>query len=176
MTEEEKKALADAEAAKATEAAKAGDGAGGEDKSKDESNPLEEKDKRIKELEEERDNYKTVALKRLGKLPGDKEFSESELSVAEQIRLALLDKEIENERKAEAEEKRKLVKENSELRIALKNRPNGSIGGESGGSVETKDNVFTTEQIAELTARAKKLGADPLKFIESAKKNLNNRR
>ena len=40
--------------------------------------PILLRDKRIAELEEERNNYKNVALKRLGKLPGDAEFMEGE--------------------------------------------------------------------------------------------------
>lgn len=128
-------------------------------------------------LEEERDNYKAVALKRLGKLPGDAEFLDKdgsgEMSVAEQVRLALLDREIEANKRAEKEATAKLVRENSELRLALKNRPGSSIGGGTGqGSVEVKDNVFSAEQLKELEKKAIRLKADPQKFIESAKKNL----
>jgi hypothetical protein len=127
-------------------------------------------------LIEERDNYKNVALKRLGKLPGDAEFmgvdKEGELSVAEQVRLALLDREIELTNKAKEDEAKRLARENAELRLALKNRPQGSIGGEGGASVESKDNVFSAEQIAALKAKAILLKADPEKFIERAKQNL----
>lgn len=127
-------------------------------------------------LIEERDNYKNVALKRLGKLPGDAEFlnkgEETELSVAEQVRLALLDKEIESNKRQQEQETARLIKENSELRLALKNRPGQGLGGGEGGGSEVKDNVFSAQQIDELTKKAKRLNADPEKFIENAKKNL----
>ena len=129
-------------------------------------------------LIEERDNYKNVALKRLGKLPGDAEFlagdsGNDQLSVAEQIRLALLDKEIASNKKAQEDETKRILKENSELRLALKNRPGASVAsGDSGSSTEVKDNVFSDAQIKDMTARAKRLNADPEKFIANAKANL----
>lgn len=143
-----------------------------------EIDPLAEKDEVIKKLTEERDNYKNVALKRLGKLPGDAAFlsgDTSELSVAEQVKLALLEKEIESNQKAKEDETRKILKENSELKLALKNRPESSIGSEGGSTVEVKDNVFSPEQIVALKARAARLGADPEKFVESAKRNIRSR-
>lgn len=132
---------------------------------------------RAKKAEEERDNYKAVALKRLGKLPGDAEFLDKdgngELSVAEQVRLALLDREVEKARAEEVVAREKLIKENSELRLALKNRPGSSIGGNGGGSsVETKDNIFSEAQLQALRAKAQRLKADPEKFIQQAKDNL----
>lgn len=135
---------------------------------------------KLAKAEEDRDNYKAVALKRLGKLPGDAEFLDKdgngELSVAEQVRLTLLEREVEESRKAEKEVTTKLAKENAELRLALKNRPGASIGGGSGESVEVKDNVFSAEQIAVLKQKALRLNADPDKFIENAKQNLLKRR
>jgi hypothetical protein len=35
-----------------------------------------------------------------------------------------------------------------------------------------KDNVFSKEQIFEIEKRAKRLGLDPVKYLENAKKNL----
>lgn len=138
-----------------------------------EANPLKEKDEEIARLKEDRDNYKAVALKRLGKLPGDAEFLGNEkLSVAEQVRLALLDKEIDAAEKAKEDETKALVRKVSELTLALKNRPNQATGGEGGGSaIEVKDNVFSAEQINELKKKALRLKADPDKFVENAKKN-----
>ncbi len=132
---------------------------------------------KLAKAEEERDNYKEVALKRLGKLPGDAAFLDKEgngeLSVAEQVRIALLDREVEKNNEARKEAEAKLIKENNELRLALKNRPGSSIGNSGGGSsVETKDNVFSEQQLEVLRAKAKRLGADPEKFIEKAKENL----
>jgi phage repressor protein C with HTH and peptisase S24 domain len=168
MTEEEKK-LADAKEAEAK----------GEGKQEDPAvivDPIAEKDKEIAKLKGERDNYKAVALKRLGKLPNDAEFlggeeDEKELSVSEQIKLALLEKEVESKEKEREDEIKHILKENSELRLALKNRPDISIGGDGGSSKEVKDNVFSTEQIAELKKRAERLKVDPDKFVENAKRN-----
>lgn len=135
---------------------------------------------RIAQVEEERDNYKTVALKRLGKLPGDADFLDNgegkELSVAEQVRLQLLDREVEIAKKEEREAQAKLVKENAELRLALKNQPGKPIGGSSGSSSEVKDNVFSEAQLEVLRQKAKRLNADPEKFIERMKTNLQARR
>jgi len=173
MTEEEKAA-----AQAAAEAAQGGSGTG----EVIIADPIAEKDAEIKKLETERDNYKAVALKRLGKLPGDADFlaagdeDKGELSVAEQVRLALLDKEIEAANKAKEEETKKLVRENAELKLALKNRPGDSIGGGSGGEPEVKDNVFTAEQIQAMKARATRLSVDPDKYVENAKKNFSSRR
>jgi hypothetical protein len=165
MSEEEKAALA------------AKEGANGET-TVEVADPLAEKDKEIARLTQEKDNYKAVALKRLGKLPGDADFmGDSELSVAEQIKLALLDKEIENQNKLKEDETKKILRENAELKLALKNRPTTSIGGGDGSSssVEVKDNIFSNEQIVVLTERAKKLGVDPEKFVEKAKQNFQSR-
>lgn len=138
--------------------------------------PLTKLQEKLVKAEEDRDNYKAVALKRLGKLPGDEEFIQrdgsAELSVAEQVRIALLDREVEEVRKAEKVENARLIRENSELRLAAKNRPGASLGGDSGGGTDVKDNVFSPAQIVELRARAVRLKADPEKFIENAKSNL----
>jgi hypothetical protein len=135
---------------------------------------------KLAKAEEDRDNYKTVALKRLGKLPGDADFANkddsTELSVAEQVRLALLDREVEEVRKAEKAENARLIRENSELRLAAKNRPGSSgQGGDSGSSTEVKDNVFSESQIVTMKARAIKLKIDPETYINNAKKNLMSR-
>lgn len=164
MTEEEKKVAEDAAKA-AEEAAKGSAGI--------EPSALEKLEEEKVKLMEERDNYKAVALKRLGKLPGDAEFlGDKDLTVAEQVKLILLDKEIDSKEKAERDEKAKLIRENSELKLALKNRPGGSIGGEGGTIVDVKDNVFSEAQLAELRKKALALKADPEKFIERAKANL----
>lgn len=168
MTEEEKK-IADAKALADAEA------------SKGEVDMVAEKDAKIAKLSEDLENYKAVALKRLGKLPGDADFmaggdkDKEELSVAEQIKIALLEKEIESEKLAKDKEVNNLKNKVSELTLALKNRPESSLGGDSGSVVEVKDNVLTVGQIEELKTRAKRIGVDPDKFIESAKKNLSKR-
>lgn len=141
-----------------------------------EADPVAQKDALITKLTIERDNYKNVALKRLGKLSNDADFiageDGTEMTVAEQIKIALLDKEIDSEKKAKDELYTKTLRENAELKLALKNRPQGSIGGDSTTTVAVKDNVLTDAQIADLTAKANRLKADPEKFIENFKKTL----
>lgn len=142
---------------------------------------LEIVQEKLAKAEADRDNYKNVALKRLGKLPGDAAFvkkeeddaaAPTEMSVQEQVRIALLDKEVEAAQKEKDDAIAKLAKENSELKLALKNQPNLSIGGDSGASTATKDNVFTPAQLESLRQRAIRLKADPEKFIQAAKDNL----
>jgi hypothetical protein len=144
-----------------------------------EIDPIAEKDKEIAKISEERDNYKRVALKRLGKLPGDEGFikgadESTGLTVEEMVQKALLDNEYARLTSEKDEVARKLLKENSELRLALKNRPETSIGGGDAGApvVATKDNVLTPEQEADIRKRAEIVGADPEKVLETAKKNL----
>lgn len=132
------------------------------------------KDKLAK-AEEDRDNYKNVALKRLGKLPGDAEFlqtNDNEFSVAEQVKLALLDNEVEKTRQATQSEVDRMRRENAELRLAIKNRPGSGMGGDSGSASEVKDNVFSGTQIEALKVKAKRLNIDPEKYIQNLKQNL----
>lgn len=141
------------------------------------------KDEEIARLTEDLNNYKIVALKRLGKLPADNAFldgkgEEMESLIEEKVKAILIDKEI---NKVQAEKDayiKQVTKENNELRIALKNRPNSGIGGggNDNGGIEVKDNVFSNEQKMAMTERAKKLGVDPEKFIEKAKVNFLARR
>ena len=144
--------------------------------------PILEKDKVIAKLTEERDNYKNVALKRLGKLPGDDGFvagvdEKTGLTVEETVRKTLLeDKLLKTEEEKNAEIAR-IVRENSELKLALKNQPGASLGGSgSGASTEVKDNVFSEAQLIDLRKRAERLKADPEKFIADAKANFLARR
>jgi hypothetical protein len=148
-----------------------------------EEDPLIQKDKEIAKLSEERDNYKVVALKRLGKLPGDADFMKGAdestgLTVEETVKKALLDNEISRRQNERETEINKILRENAELKLALKGKQGiGFTGGNDGGTtVEVKDNVFSATQLEALTAKAKKLGADPVKFIERAKNNFSARR
>jgi hypothetical protein len=190
MTKEEEgaadaKALADKatedakaaeEATKAAEAEKAKADAEAAARENDNLSKLEEE---VEKLKKERDNYKNVALKRLGKLPSDAEFLDGEnegLSVKEQVKLALLDRELEIKQKAINDENQKLRKEVSELKLALKNRPGESMGSEGSTIVTVKDNVFSEDQIKQLEKRAKTLGLDPKGYVEKVKKNFLNHR
>lgn len=179
MTDEEKaaevaKAVAEAAAiAKAAEDKKAAD----EAEVNAATTLLTAKDAEIAKLQEDLGNYKNVALKRLGKLPGDAGFvagdEDTGLTVEEQVKAALLEREISIKQAEKDTEIRRLAKENAELRLAAKNRPGDATGGGSGGpTTEVKDNTFSPAQLEELKKRAIKLKADPEKFIENARKNL----
>lgn len=140
---------------------------------------LAAKDAEIAKLSEDLKNYKNVALKRLGKLPGDSDFmGDAELSVSEQVKMALLEKELELANRAKEDEVKKVLRENAELKRALQNRPEISIGGsgDSSNAVEVKDNIFTNDQLDALKKRAEMLKVDPEKFIANAKKNFSARR
>ena len=187
MTEEQKKLLAEQKAAdEAKAAAEAQAAAEAEAKAKAdaeaaEGKALAERDARIAQLEEERNNYKNVALKRLGKLPGDAEFIteeelEKRLATEETVKNILLEREIAKEKAEKEIELKRIVKENAELRLALKNQPGRGMGGDSGTSGDVKDNTFSTSQIDALHARAKSLGLDPVKYVEAAKKNMSRNR
>lgn len=162
---EQARAAADAQAFADTEAAKV-------------IEPLTKKDEEIAKLKDERDNYRKVALKRLGKLPGDADFlegadKETGLTVSEQIRQALIDREITEAEKAKDSLIKDQTKKISELTLALKNRPSASLGGGSGDALEVKDNVLSEAQIANLKARATRLKVkDVDAFIETAKQNI----
>ncbi len=176
MTDAEKKIADDAAAKAADKAIKdEADRVAKEaaDKAALEANdPLKKKDEEIAKLKEDRDNYKAVALKRLGKNSNDAEFlGNSELTVADQIKLALLDKEIDSAEKAKDETIKGLTRQVSELTLALKNRPNPAMGGDGGAGPEVKDNVFSAEQINVMKQKAIRLKMDPDKFVENAKKN-----
>lgn len=147
------------------------------DTTKDETvvvDPLAEKDALIAKLTGERDNYKTVALARKGKLPADSELLGEDFDelVKAKVQEALVNTEISrvaNERKAETD---RIIKENAELKLLIKNRPGSGLGSDSGAGQEVKDNVLTEQQIEVLKQKAIRLKADPEKFIERAKANL----
>lgn len=143
--------------------------------------PIIEKDNLITKLTSDLANYKNVALKRLGKLPGDADFvagidEKTGLTVEETVRKTLIEQDLLKTEEARNAEITKMTRENSELKLALKNQPGTGLGGDSGTSKEVNDNVFSKEQLAELTARAKRIGADPEKFIANAKENISKRR
>lgn len=178
MTDEEKKAAEQAQAQAEADAAEAAKKAADEAEANAGVEALALKEAEIARLTKERDNYKTVALKRLGKLDNDADFLAGEkdtgLTVEEQVKAALIERELEKLNTEKDAESKRLAKENAELKLALKNRPGSPIGGGSGSgaSTEVKDNVFSEAQIQALREKAIRLKADPEKFIENAKKNL----
>lgn len=127
-------------------------------------------------LKEERDNYKKAALTRMGKMKNDSEVfaggEDIQAYIQEEIKSALLDKEIAIKEEQRHAEINRLAKENAELKLTVKNRPGTSFGGSTGSSTEVKDNMFSPEQLVTLIAKAKRLNTDPEKFIESYKNNL----
>ena len=140
---------------------------------------ITQKDEEIAKLKDVVDNYKNVALKRLGKLPGDADFlagqTESGLTVEEMVKKTLLEREIDRAEQSKTSHYHNLEKENSELRLAMKNRPGVGVGNSSGATSEVKDNVFSADQIASLHAMAKRLNADPASFVLKAKEDIQRR-
>lgn len=136
------------------------------------------KDAEIARIATERDNYKNVALKRLGKLPGDADFvagmdEKTGLTVEETVKKTLLDGEYAKASAEKDEISKKLAKENAELRLALKNRPETALGGGSGDTLEVKDNILSEQQIASIKATAVRLKVkDVDAYVETAKRNL----
>lgn len=187
MTDEEKNAKEAADAQAAIDAKAAKDVEDEAQKAKDlaEANvgveELAQKNAQITKLTEERDNYKHVALKRLGKNPGDADFvagadEKTGLTIEETVRQQLIERELDKQLKEKDDFIAKQAKENAELRLALKHRPGTGVGGgASGETTEVKDNVFSAAQIAELTKMAKRLNAKPEEFIQKAKDNLQKR-
>ena len=130
---------------------------------------------KLAKMTEERDNYKTGLLQQKGKLQSDGFNNEdvSDMSVSEQVKLALMEEKISEARMVKEEEMKRILRENSELKLALKNRPEGSIGSGAGSNaVEVKDNVFSNDQVEVLKQKAIRLKVDPDKFVANAKKNL----
>lgn len=146
------------------------------------ADPITAKDEQIAKLTDSLANYKHVALKRLGKLPGDADFlagadEKTGLTVEETVKKTLLEGEYNRVLTEKDTISRNLVKENNELRLALKNRPESALGGGGGENLEVKDNVLSEQQIANLKARAERLKVkDVDAFIATAKKNLQNHR
>lgn len=140
--------------------------------------PIAEKDIIIGKLQSDLDNYKNVALKRLGKLPGDADFvagvdEKTGLTIEETVRLTLIQDKLIKTEEERNDDIKKVQRENSELKLALKNQPGSGQGG-SGSSTgpEVKDNVFSEAQLADLRARAVRIKADPEAFIAKAKENI----
>lgn len=138
---------------------------------------LTQRDEEIAKLKDELNNYKNVALKRLGKLPGDVDFIEEDssktgLTIEEIVKRTLLDREITKKEQEKEQEMRRIIRENTELKLSLKNKPGNGVGSDSGQGNAVKDNTFSQVQLDSLNARAKLLKLDPVKFIEKTKINL----
>lgn len=168
MTDEEKKAAADKDAADVK--AKADAKAAAKEPSEFEKQ-LAEKDDKIKKLTEDRDNYRRGLIAKKGK--NDK-GEDIELTVDEKIAAgieeALLNSSIARESAEKDEIIKKALDRNKELETTIKNRSQITTT-EHGGSNEQrlipKDAVLSEDKIKELKAR----GWDDKK-IELFKKNL----
>lgn len=124
----------------------------------------QEAEDRAAVIMEERDNYKTVALKRKGKLDNDEAFfgdhDESDIEKTVGAKVSLKQSQLETQRKiAQAEAEAKRAKDAlAEVIRAQDNKPASPTGGGSEGGQVVKDSVFSDEQLAELTDRWTKRG------------------
>lgn len=140
--------------------------------------PIAAKDMIITKLTSDLESYKHVALKRLGKNPGDADFvagvdEKTGLTIEETVKKTLIEGEVARTINEKDEIARKLVKENSELRLALKNRPEAAIGGGSGDNLQVKDNILSEQQITQIKTTALRLKVkDVDAYVEKAKANL----
>ena len=160
MNEEEKKAL------EAKALADKGGAQGKEGEATPDANDallalLESKDKDIERITEERNNYRKGMLKAKGKTSD--EGDEPELSIAEQVSLAvkeaLLDSAITTAQKEKDEIVKKALRENAELKTAIKNRtgmnPTGQGAASDTEALKPKDNFLSDEQIKHFKAQGK---------------------
>lgn len=166
MTEEEKKAVEEAEAAAAQ-------------KKIDEAEPSEiekqlaAKDAEIAKLAEERNNYKRGMLKAKGKVKDDDDDLEEDdidTKIEKKVQEKLLDTQWMNAQKEKDEIIKKALERNKELEIAVKNRSQISKEGNGSSSEQKmapKDAILTEEKLKQL----KGMGWDDTK-IERFKQNL----
>ncbi len=129
---------------------------------------LARKDAEILKTRVERDNYKQGLLKAKGKIAGGEEVDNIDLmrQIAKEEALSAMEERLVADKDAIIT---KALKENSELKLALKNKggtPPASIGTHSEG-IPVQDGQVTSEQIAALKAK----GWDDKK-IDAYKKNL----
>jgi hypothetical protein len=132
---------------------------------------LRAKDEEIAKISQEKENYKRAALKAKGKLPEEEEdLDEKMRRIAQETYLAT------QEAKALAEKDemiRKMARDLSEAKLALKNRtqltPTGGTAGPE-NEPEKKDNILSEAQLKELKA---KFPHWTDKDIEAYKANLN---
>lgn len=135
---------------------------------------------RLAVIEVEKENYKTVALKRKGKLENDDNFfgehDEQDIekkvaSDAERIKA-----ELEAARKLQESEARsaKLERDLSEIKTALDHKPASGLGASSGGGQEVKDSVFSEAQETALKQRWTSRGFNEdqqKRMLETEKRN-----
>lgn len=125
----------------------------------------------LNQVAAERENYKKVALSKKGKSGDDTEESEDE-RIARIVQEKLLDTREANLLKKKADIADRVVQENKELKVALKNRAQiGASAGQGGGQGgDVKTDFWTPDQLAYF----KKRGIDPEKAKENYLKLKNN--
>ena len=136
-----------------------------------------EKDAEIAKVREEKENYRKGMLIAKGKLTDD---TEGESETDEERMRRIVQEELLNTKEARLLEERKsaeqaVMKENAELRLALKNQNTSTSGGSSTARADenkvvatSADKFFSEAQLAEL----KKKGLDPEKVMANMKKSI----
>ena len=167
-----------AEEARLAEEAKAEELKQGQDAPTDTEVELAAVKVKLIETEKERDNYKTGLLKEKGKITEDDFINDEnretvDAVIDKKVKIALLDNQIIQDRQKEQELISKIVKENKELRVALKSKsqPTGASRG-SGSEEEGKNKeFFTEEQKAEIFKKFPNIAKNP-KGLETLKANI----
>ena len=131
----------------------------------------------IDRLEKERSNYKTAALKDKGLLTEENFVNEEnretvKIVVDRAVNEAILNTQIVQARQKEQDLLAKILKENKELKVALKSKAqptNASQG--SGSGEESKVDFFTKEQEEEIFKKFPNIAKNP-KGLETLKANI----
>lgn len=129
----------------------------------------------LEAVRKERDNYKQGMLKAKGKLPEQEtgvpleKLDEIVSSKVQEILSSNRDAELEAREKSVVE---KILKENRELKVAMQNRSQLSVGSGAGAGTSpsmspTSDNFFSAEQLADLKRR----NIDPEKVKQNILRN-----
>lgn len=118
---------------------------------------LKTQDAIIERIDKEKDNYRRGILKAKGKLPDDPNEESPEDTMRRIAREELLNTQSAQAQASKEELVKKMAKENSELKLALKNRTNITVpsGGSAGSEVEPKNEskVLSDVQRRDLAVR-----------------------
>lgn len=131
------------------------------------------KDAELKQISTERDNYRRGMLKAKGKLSEDEDEKNVEGGIELMRQIAREEVLATRESILSAEKDvliKKIARENSELKLAMKNKSqvsNASQGASNEDKITVKDNILTDTQLKDLKTR----GFDD-KMVERFKKNL----
>jgi len=134
---------------------------------------------KLSDTEKERDNYKTGLLKERGKITEDDFINDEnretvDAVIDKKVKIALLDNQIVQDRQKEQELMNKIIKENRELKVALKSKAqpiNASQGSGSEDRNNDKKEFFTEELKAEIFKKFPNLAKNP-KGLETLKANI----